>query len=137
MRILIDTNIVLDILLARTPFLESAQRLVRVIEEEQSQAYLTANSITDIVYVARKTRSQSEIKQMILDLMERVEIIGIDREDIEAAFSLDFSDFEDALQSACSEKEDIDYIVTRNGRDFGKSNIKAITPADFLARYEK
>ncbi len=65
MRILIDTNIVLDILLARAPFLASAKKLIHMIDKGKAQAFLTANSITDIVYVARKARSPEEIKQMI------------------------------------------------------------------------
>lgn len=132
MKILIDTNIVLDILLARAPFLMNAEKLIRMIDSDQVHAYVTANSITDIVYVARKTRSLQEIRQIILDLLDRIDVIGVYREDILAAFDLGFSDFEDALQSTCSERERINYIVTRNRRDFANSKVEAVDISDFL-----
>ncbi len=137
MKILIDTNIILDVLLAREPFLEPAKKLIRLMDAGVHHGYITANSITDIVYVARKTRSMEEIRRIVLDLLDRVAVIGIDREDIVAAFELAFTDFEDALQSACSEREQIDLIVTRNKKDFSKSKVAVEDISDFIAKYEK
>ena len=135
MKVLIDTNIILDILLARIPFIVPSVQLVQMIENGQIKAYVTANSITDIVYVARKKFSFVEIRRIILDLLNQINIIGVYREDILEAFNLGFSDFEDALQSACSEKEQIDFIVTRNKKDFTNSKVTALDIADFLAKY--
>ena len=137
MKILIDTNIVLDIMLAREPFLEPAKELIRMIDRDRIQAYITANSITDIVYISRKVRTLREIQQLILDLLDMIDVIGVDREDIVAAFDFGFNDFEDALQSRCAIKEDIDYIVTRNKKDFSKSKVTAVDIAAFLAEHNK
>jgi predicted nucleic acid-binding protein len=137
MKLLIDTNIILDILLARTPFVQHAEKLVRMIMKGQVQAYLTANSIADIVYIARKTRSLREIELEIIDLLDWIDVIGVDRDDIIEAFNLGFNDFEDALQSACSEKEQIEYIVTRNKKDFSRSNVVVVDIADFLDEHYK
>jgi predicted nucleic acid-binding protein len=137
MKVLIDTNIILDILLARTPFLESAKELIRMMDEGRIHGYITANSITDIVYVARKTYSPEEIRRIILDLLDRIAVIGIDREVIISAFELGFNDFEDALQSACSEREQIERIVTRNKKDFSKSAVAAEDISDFVAQYDR
>jgi predicted nucleic acid-binding protein len=134
---LIDTNIVLDILLARAPFLVSAKKLILMMDEGNIHGYITANSITDIVYVARKTRSLDEIRRIILDLLERITVIGVDREDIISAFDLGFNDFEDALQSACSERKQIDCIVTRNKKDFSKSKVTVVDISDFIAIYNR
>jgi len=132
MKILLDTNIILDFLLDRDPFFENALKLMKIIDEGKIQAYITANSITDIVYVARKKFSLDEIRRVVLDLLEKINVTGVSREDILLAFDLGFSDFEDALQSACSEKEQVDYIITRNKRDFSHSKIPAVDITDFL-----
>ena len=132
MKILIDTNVILDFLLERDPFFANAVKLMKIIDEGEIQAYITANSITDIVYIARKTYSLDEIQRAILSLMERINIIGVGREDIISAFDLGFDDFEDALQSACSEKAEVDYIITRNKKDFLHSKIPAVDITDFL-----
>ena len=110
MKILIDTNVILDFLLERDPFFANAVQLMKIIDEGELKAYITANSITDIVYIARKTYSLDEIRNVVLSLMEKINIIGVGREDIISAFDLGFSDFEDALQSACSDKAEVDYI---------------------------
>ena len=71
MKILIDTNIILDFLLDRVPFIENAIKLMKTIDEGKIQAYITANSITDIVYIARKTFTLDEIRFTVLSLMEK------------------------------------------------------------------
>jgi hypothetical protein len=64
-------------------------------------------------------------------------VIGIDREAIVAAFDLGFNDFEDALQSACSAREQIDRIITRNKKDFAKSTVAADDILDFISQYDR
>jgi len=135
MKILIDTNIILDFLLARAPFFENAKKLMQLVDDNKTKAYITANSITDIVYIVRKTYTIDEIRTAILALLDRIDVIGVDREDILLAFGLGFSDFEDALQSACSQKEQVECIVTRNKKDFEQSNVTTVDISDFLAEY--
>ena len=132
MKILIDTNVILDFLLERDTFFKNAVELMKLIDEDAIQAYITANSITDIVYIARKTYSLDDIRRAVLSLMESINIIGVGQEDIISAFDLRFDDFEDALQSACSEKAEVDYIITRNTKDFLRSKIPAVDLTDFL-----
>lgn len=133
MKILIDTNIMLDILLAREPFLKPAKTLLHMVEQGQIQAFVTANSITDIVYVARKTYSPDEIRDAILIMLEQIDVIDVSRKDIVAAFDLGFHDFEDALQSSCVQRQHMDYIVTRNTKDFAKLKIPAIDLPNFIS----
>lgn len=137
MKILIDTNIILDILLAREPFIKSARQLIQLIDDGTVQAYITANSITDIVYIAKKSYSTEEIRSAILALLDQIGVVDVCRSDILAAFDLRFRDFEDALQSACAEKEQMEWIVTRNVKDFADSKVKAVEITDFLTAQEK
>jgi predicted nucleic acid-binding protein len=137
MKVLIDTNIILDILLAREPFLSLAKKLIHMIDHGEIQAYITANSITDIVYIIRKTYSLDEIRHAILSLLNQIDVIDVCRNDILAAFELGFNDFEDALQSSCAERARIEYIVTRNQKDFVKSKVAVIGLSEFLSLQQK
>lgn len=136
MKLLIDSNIVLDLLLARKPFLKSAVALLERMEHGHDEGFITANSITDIIYICKKEYSFDAIRKEILKLLDLIDVIGVEREDIVKAFDMGFSDYEDALQSRCAMKEDIDYIITRNEKDFTKSEIKTIRPDVFLAQYK-
>ena len=136
MKILIDTNIILDILLSREPFIDNANKLITIIDRDNIQAFLTANSITDIVYIARKVYGYKDTRKMVLELIEIIDIIDVSKNDIINAFNLEINDFEDALQCSCSEKEHIDLIITRNINDFKNSNVNAIDIINFISSYE-
>ena len=119
----------------RTPFFDDAHKLMQMISDDEVQAYVTANSITDIVYITRKDYTPVEIRSAILDLLDSVDVVGVTREDILSAFALEFRDFEDALQSTCSQKEGMDYIVTRNKKDFTGSRVVAVDLTSFLTKH--
>ncbi len=133
MKLLIDTNVILDLLLAREPFVKPARDLLKKIQASQAEGYVTANSITDIVYFCKKKYTLDVIRGEMLKLLDLIDVIGVERDDIIEAFDMGFTDYEDALQSCCAVKENIDFIVTRNEKDFSKSEIKPISPDAFLA----
>lgn len=132
MKILIDTNIVLDMLLEREPFEESSTKVFEQVESGKAEAYLTANSITDIVYILRKKYNKEKIRSAVFELMKFIKIVGVTSKDISKAFDYPFNDYEDALQNQCAIKIKADYIVTRNEKDFKNGLIKAITPDKFI-----
>ena len=125
--VLIDTNIMLDIILQRTPFFKAAFDLLEIIDRKEINGFITSNSVTDIVYNSRKTFSMNEIKDNILNLIKLIKVISVDENDIIEAFNLNFKDFEDALQARCSKKSNLDFIVTRNEKDFKDSEIPIIS----------
>ena len=135
MKLLIDTNVILDLLLAREPFLKTARELLKTIQNGQAEGFITANSVADIVYVCKKGYPLDVIRKEVLKLLDLVDVIGLEREDVIKAFDIGFSDYEDALQSCCAAKEEMDFIVTRNEKDFIKSDVKAISPGAYLAQY--
>jgi predicted nucleic acid-binding protein len=137
MKLLIDTNVILDLLLAREPFLPSARAVLKKIQDGYAEGFTTASCITDIVYVCKKEYPLAVIRKEILKLLNLIDVIGVERGDIIEAFDTGFSDYEDALQSCCASKEDIDFIVTRNVKDFAKSKVNAISPEGFLTRDEQ
>jgi predicted nucleic acid-binding protein len=132
-RVLFDTNIILDIALKRTPFFEDALRLFHLIDKNVIVGNVTASTITDIYYLAKKEKGHAESLKFIKGLTEVVGIIGVDRGVIIQALNSDMKDFEDAVQASASEANEIEIILTRNKDDFKHASLRIITPKEFLA----
>lgn len=137
MRILLDTNIILDIAIGRVPHLADSADIFRKIDNESIYGFVTATTITDIYYVAKREKGHQTTIDFISNLIEIVDVIGIDREIVIASLVSDFADFEDAIQSVSSRLNGIDYIITRNQKDFIKSEISAVSPKELLALLKK
>ena len=134
MVILLDTNIILDHLILRKPFSDTAESILRLCYEEKCEGYIAAHTITNIFYILRKHFSIESRKKMLIELCEFINVAGIQRKQIvDALMNEDFDDVEDRLQVECATKINASYIVTRNVSDFIASPIPAIQPVDFLA----
>jgi len=136
-KILVDTNIVLDIFLNRQPFAEEVNTLLNAVATEQVHGYVCASSLTDIFYIARRqTKSVDQGRQAIAMTLRLFHISPVDRAILEAAFDSGRSDFEDAVQIACAVATSLDAIVTRNVKDFQTDLISVISIADCLRQIE-
>lgn len=132
MLILLDTNIILDLALQRQPYFEEAIAIFKIIDKSNIRACVTASSITDIYYIVKKSKSHKEAIEIIKSIIQYFEIISIDKEIIVRAIESSMKDFEDAIQSFAALSEKIDYIVTRNIKDYENSKVSAISPQEFL-----
>lgn len=132
MRATIDTNIVLDVLMKREPFFSQSLAVMSLATEGRIEGAITANTITDIFYILRKTLDQDSLRQAIRGLMELVAVIEVNYDTCMAALNVPMSDYEDALLACCARQWRCDYIVTRNMKDFANSPVPAILPDDFL-----
>jgi len=138
MVILIDTNIILDYLIARQPFMDNADKVLRLCLEQKCGGYIAAHSITNIFYILRRQFSVSERKKMLIELCEFIEVAGIQKKQvIDALVNEDFNDLEDRMQVECARLVNADYIITRNITDFSSSPIPAILPEDLLHKRRK
>lgn len=136
MKVFVDTNIVIDLLINRKPFSEDAERIFSLCENGKIQCFVSASSITDIYYISKKyLKDKDKTKCVILDLLSIVDIIDVTKHDVLNALLSEFNDFEDALQYYCACKEKLDFIITRNLKDFKSSKIVALKPQDFLNKY--
>lgn len=133
MKILIDTNVILDIFQKHEPFFpDSYQALHKAIEAE-SECLVSASSATDIFYMLRKfLKSASQAKERIEQLSQIVIFADVQGMDIQTALMRTMPDFEDAVVDAVAERNGASYILTRNIKDFTGSAVPAVTPADFL-----
>ncbi len=131
-KILIDTNVVLDIALNREPFVVSASLLFDKIDSKSITAFISASTITDIFYIIAKGKDKLVARAFIRQIIEIVEVIAIDKEIVKKAVLSDIIDFEDAVQIKAAEINGLDAIITRNKVDFTKSDIPVFTPSEFL-----
>ena len=135
MRILIDTNVILDILQKREPFFADSYRALRKAIEDDAECLLCASAVTDIFYVLRKALgSAQKAKEQIERLAQLVSFADVQGMDIHAALMRAMPDFEDAVVDVVAERNGANCILTRNIRDFAGSVVPAILPADFLSR---
>lgn len=133
MKILIDTNIILDVLLKREPHKKATQIIMTKCASREITGYLAAHSIPNIFYVLRKDYSQEERRKFIRNLCEIFRISDLNAEKIISAIDNEqFLDFEDCLQEECAVAETADYIVTRNPADFKQSRVQVIKPEEFV-----
>lgn len=133
MKILVDTNIILDVLLKREPHIKSTKIIMTKCANREITGYLAAHSIPNIFYVLRKDYSQEERRRFIRNLCEIFRISDLNTEKIISAIDNEqFLDFEDCLQEECAVAETADYIVTRNLADFKQSKVKVIEPDEFV-----
>ncbi len=134
MRVLLDTNVLLDYLAIRQPFAEDAKRIIMLCRDNAIDGVIAAHSVMNIFYILRKVFSIDERRVILTDLCEILTVVGIDKTKIISALgNYSFSDIEDCLQMVCAEDSAVDYIVTRNIKDFQGSKVPVVTPSEFLS----
>lgn len=135
MRVLVDTNIILDFLLEREPFFQVADLLFQEINAGRVVGNVTATTLTDILYIARKhTRSVEQARQAILETLTVMVICPVNRAILEAAFVSGLADFEDAIQVFCAIEQGLDAILTRDAKGFLNSSIPVLSIPELLRR---
>lgn len=134
MKVLIDTNIILDVLCNRSEFVENSAKIFKLCEVKKIDGYISALSIPNIVYIMRKELDSEKIKDVLATLSLIFTIADLKADDIKKAALMNFKDYEDALQSACAARMKMNFIVTRNIKDFANSKITAITPSELIDR---
>lgn len=133
MKILVDTNIIIDALTGREPFRETAEQIVLLAANQIEDMYITASSAIDIYYLIRKHLHDTDhSKSTMSKLYELFHILYVTSGDCHAALTSGVKDYEDAVVSCCASRNRMDYIVTRNIQDYERSKIKAILPDELL-----
>ena len=134
MKILVDTNVILDILLKRSSFYQDSFAIFQLIDQERIAGYITASVITDIFYIANKETKKAETVYVgIENLTSLFSIAVVSEATITNALALRWNDFEDAVQFIAAKENNVDYIITRNEADFKNSDIPCMSPTDFIA----
>jgi predicted nucleic acid-binding protein len=132
LRVLFDTNVVLDLLLDRAPFVEASEQILSRVEAGELSGYLCATTITTIHYLAAKALGARRALAEIRKLLALFEIAPVNRPILENALESDFSDFEDSVLHEAARQVGVDAIVTRNRSDFRRALLPAHSPEEMI-----
>lgn len=133
MKVLLDINVVLDVVLERAPWAADSARLLDAAERGAVKAFVAGHTITTAYYVISRNSTARKAATAIADIMRVATIIPVDRADFTQALVLGMTDFEDAVQAAAAAKIGADFIATRNAKDFRRSPVSPRSPAELLA----
>jgi predicted nucleic acid-binding protein len=133
-KVLLDTNIVLDAIAAREPFLENAEAIFRLIKNKQIAPFITSNSVTDIYYIARKNRSEAETRNALRILLGTFSVVDVRGQECREALDSPVDDYEDALLCVCGLRAGVDCVVTRDAALLSTTNssLEIYSPDAFL-----
>ena len=132
MKLMIDTNILLDVLCAREKFLKRSLSVWRLCEDESVTGCISAVSVPNIIYILRKEIDPEKITLIVERLSNIFEITDLRESDLKAAAAMHSRDFEDAVHMCQAKRIGADYIITRNVKDFKDSPVPAVSPEEFL-----
>lgn len=137
MRLMIDTNIFLDVLIRREPFYKNSKSILYLCENGQIQGFLSASSATDVFYLVRRQLHSIELAYQALgSILDIVRVLTVTNEDVLTAYSQRAADFEDCLLATCAKNNRCDGIVTRNKKDFAPFGIPLLAPEELLERLQ-
>lgn len=130
---MLDTNVVLDVLLDRTAFVDQSSQILDLVERGAVTGLLCATTITTLAYLAGKVVGKQQATKKIRQLLSLFEVAPVTRAVLDAALASKAPDFEDAVLAEAALQAGAHAIITRNLRDFAHSPVRAHTPAQWLA----
>ena len=132
MRLLIDTNILLDVLQERHPHYAQSRVVWKICEKGLAEGYISSLSFANIVYNMRKQLRYDEIDRVLWNVKNAFYFESLKLWDFEVAADMKWRDFEDAVQSSTASRINADYIITRNTKDYKDSPVPALTPEEYF-----
>ena len=133
MRVLVDTNVVLDVLLERRPFSEAAAQVFALVEGSRIEGFLCATTLTTVDDLLGQALAPAKAREALQRLLNLFEIAPVNRPVLEQALRSGIADFEDAVLEQAGRLVAVDAITTRNVRDFGKSTITVFDPLELIS----
>ncbi len=132
-KVLIDTDVILDFLFDRKPFSEDAAQILSWCENGKIQGFVTSIMLSNIYYLLRKTAKHEKVIENLKMLLNIVDVITTNKDTVLDALHSEFKDFEDALQNFSAQNHDeIKVIITRNIKDYKRSNLVVMEPETYI-----
>jgi predicted nucleic acid-binding protein len=129
----IDTDVILGFLTDRKPFSREAAIIFTLIEQRKLKGYASSLTFSNLYYLLRKFESHNTVISKLDSLSKMLTIVKVEEQTIKKALASGFPDFEDSIQYfSAVENRKIDVIITRNTKDYKKSDISVMTPGDYL-----
>ena len=133
-KLLIDTNIVIDLLAKRECFFQETQELFTLADEKHLSLFISALTFANTYYIITRELNANEARKVMIKFMTLVKILPLENKVLELALSSDFSDFEDAIQYYTALDNKLTIIITRNKKDFKRSKLPVLTAREYLNR---
>ena len=131
-RVLFDSDVLLDILAQRQPFVAASARALNTVMQNQVQGYVSGHAVTNIFYILRRQVGNEIARELLAKLLQHLQVASVTDEVIRQALNSPIKDFEDAVTSAAALTTGLEIIVTRNTPDFVASLVPAMLPDEFL-----
>ncbi|MDZ7797292.1 MAG: PIN domain-containing protein [Candidatus Marinimicrobia bacterium] len=132
MKICVDTNVILDVLLAREPWYAAAVRLLSEIENASHTGFLCPTTVTTIAYLIQKEKGSSVTKRLLGHLLSIFDLTELSKDVFTSALSHPIKDYEDAVLHESARISGMDLIVTRNARDFQNASLPVYSPEEII-----
>ncbi|PAX51242.1 type II toxin-antitoxin system VapC family toxin [Brunnivagina elsteri] len=132
MKVLLDTNIILDVALERQPFFDDSETILSFVEQGQIEGYICASSFGDLYYIIRKAKGRDLALEFLREIVTLCQPATVDRNTINMALSVNFRDFEDTIKYSTAVLNNFDAIITRNSRDFPVTTPRILTPQQLI-----
>ena len=133
MNVLVDTNVWLDILLARQPFAAASGKAVSLLDDPDHGLFVGATTVTTILYLVERAKGRKMARRKMRALLDRCRVAAVDGDVLRSALADEFDDFEDAVLNASADAARLDAIVTRNPSDFAEASLRIYTPTELVA----
>ena len=137
MKVVFDTNIVLDVLLIREPYAQMSINLFDAVVSKEIEGYLCATTVTTIDYLVAKRQDKQRARELVRRLLELFSVTEVNQAVLAGAVNSDFSDFEDAVLYQASCFAGVDSIVTRNGKDFKSALLPIFNPDELWQQIQQ
>jgi predicted nucleic acid-binding protein len=136
-RVLFDSDVLLDVLAQRQPFVTASAQALNTVMQKQVQGYVSGHAVTNIFYILRRQVGNQAARELTSRLLLHIQVASVTNEVIQAALQSSITDFEDAVTSEAANTAGLEVIVTRNISDFIASSVPAVLPEEFLVMLSK
>jgi predicted nucleic acid-binding protein len=135
LRVLVDANVALDVLAKREPHYAPSAAVWALVEQGRIEGLLAAHTVTTLYYLVTTHLDRQQAKLTITKLLQVFGVAAVDQPVILKALTLGWKDFEDAVQMAAAFNARVDYLVTRNPKDFKDELVRVLQPGDLMALF--
>ena len=132
MKLFLDTNILIDVIANRKPWVDEALVLLELAKQKKLTLIVADFSFINLAYITRKLFIQEELYALFSDLCLYVKVVEVGGMIIKKSFQKRWKDMEDCVQYLVAKREEADYLITRNEKDFSDSDIPVLSPSEFL-----
>jgi len=132
--VFVDTNVLLDVLLDRAPFVRDAQRLWTLVEQKQIRGAVSAASFLNVYYIVRRFANRRDAERAVRAIRALFQVVSVDQAIVDQAIESGAADFEDAVQYACAVRTGAQCIVTRDERHFARFPMPALPPSALFVK---